>query len=122
MTITTRYTLALAAFAVAGAVSVGTGSVGTVSAFEQADAPGLRPAPGPTSSTMPAALQNVRFEQKLDATLPLDAVFRDEQGAAVKLGDYFGTRPVVVAFVYYECPMLCNQILNGLVSSVGVLD
>jgi protein SCO1/2 len=71
---------------------------------------------------MPAALQNVRFEQKLDATLPLDAVFRDEQGAAVKLGDYFGTRPVVVAFVYYECPMLCNQILNGLVSGIGVLD
>ena len=40
----------------------------------------------------------------------------------MRLGDYFGTRPVVVAFVYYECPMLCNQILNGLVSGVGVLD
>ena len=40
----------------------------------------------------------------------------------MKLGDYFGTRPVVVAFVYYECPMLCNQILNGLVSGIGVLD
>lgn len=112
MTITSRYALALAAFAVAGAVSVGA----------QADAPGLRPAPGPTSSAMPVALQNVRFEQKLDATLPLDAVFRDEQGQAVKLGDYFGARPVVVAFVYYECPMLCTQILNGLVSGLGVLD
>ena len=112
MTPTTRFALGLAAFALAGAVSLGA----------QADAPGLRPAPGPTSSAMPAALQNVRFEQRLDATLPLDTVFRDEQGAAVKLGDYFGTRPVVVAFVYYECPMLCNQILNGLASGLGVLD
>jgi protein SCO1 len=108
---TTRYAL-LAAFTLAGAVSVGA----------QADAPGLRPAPGPTSSAMPGALQTVRFEQKLDARLPLDAAFRDEQGQTVKLGDYFGTRPVVLAFVYYECPMLCTQILNGLVSGLGVLD
>ena len=38
------------------------------------------------------------------------------------LGDYFGTRPVVLAFVYYECPMLCTRVLNGLVSGLGVLD
>jgi protein SCO1/2 len=117
MTTTTRYVLACAALAVAGVVWVG-----SVSVAAQGDAPGLRPAPGPPASALPGALQNVRFEQKLDATLPLDTVFRDEQGAAVKLGDYFGPRPVVVAFVYYECPMLCNQILNGLVSSIGVLD
>lgn len=107
-----RYVLAPAAFAVLAGVSAGA----------QADAPGTRPAPGPASSAMPAPLQQVRFDQKLDAQLPLDAAFRDEDGRTVKLGDYFGTRPVVVAFVYYECPMLCNQILNGLVSGVGVLD
>ncbi len=112
MNITRRNALTLAALAVAGAVSVSA----------QGNSPGLRPASGPTSGTTPPALQNVRFEQKLDAALPLDAVFRDEAGQAVKLGDYFGKRPVVLAFVYYECPMLCNQILNGLVSAIGVLD
>jgi protein SCO1 len=115
MTVTTRatrYALALAAFAVAA----------TVSAGAQGDAPGLRPAPGPTASALPIALQAVRFEQRLDTMLPLDAVFRDEQGQTVRLGDYFGTRPVVLAFVYYECPMLCTQILNGLVSGLGVLN
>lgn len=108
----TRYVLAPAAVAVMAGVSV----------LAQADAPGLRPAAGPSSNAMPAALQQVKFDQKLDAQLPLDAAFKDEAGKAVRLGDYFGTRPVIVAFVYYECPMLCNQILNGLVSGVGVLD
>ncbi len=112
MILSTRYALTIAALAVAGTVSVGA----------QGDAPGLRPAPGPTASAMPPALQDVRFEQKLDATLPLDATFRDEHGNTVKLGAYFGKRPVVLAFVYYECPMLCTQILNGLVSGIGVLD
>lgn len=112
MTLRTRYPLAIAAFAVMGVVSVAA----------QGDAPGLRPAPGPTSSAVPSALQQVRFEQKLEATLPLDATFRDEQGNTVTLGSYFGRRPVVLAFVYYECPMLCTQILNGLASGIGVLD
>ncbi len=112
MPLTIRYALTLAALAVAGAVSLSA----------QGNAPGLRPAAGPSSSAVPSALQNIRFEQKLDATLPLDAVFRDEHGQSVTLGAYFGKRPVVLAFVYYECPMLCNQILNGLVSSIGVLD
>lgn len=112
MTLRTRLTLATAALAVSGVVSVGA----------QGDAPGLRPAPGAPSSAMPAALQDVRFEQKLDATLPLDAVFKDEQGQTVTLGSFFGKRPVVLAFVYYECPMLCTQILNGLASGIGVLD
>ena len=108
----TRYVLAPAAVAVMAGVSV----------LAQADAPGLRPAAGPPSNAMPSALQQVKFDQKLEAQLPLDAAFKDENGKAVRLGDYFGTRPVIVAFVYYECPMLCNQILNGLVSGVGVLD
>lgn len=60
----------------------------------------------------------VKFEQRLNITLPLDATFRDEAGRAVKLGDYFGKRPVVLAFVYYECPMLCTFVLNGLVKGL----
>lgn len=107
-----RYVLATAALAAMAGVSV----------LAQADAPGLRPAAGPPANAMPMALQKVTFNQRLDAQLPLDAPFTDDTGKAVRLGDYFGERPVVLAFVYYECPMLCNQILNGLVSGVGVLD
>jgi protein SCO1/2 len=95
---------------------------GVVSASAQPDAPGLRPAPTPPASQTPQALQQVRFDQKLDGKLPLDARFRDESGRDVALGDYFGRKPVVLAFVYYECPMLCTQILNGLVSGLGVLE
>ena len=66
----------------------------------------------------PAPLKHVGIDQKLDAQVPLDLQFKDETGKAVKLGDYFGKRPVVLAPVYYECPMLCTQILNGLVRSL----
>jgi protein SCO1/2 len=66
-------------------------------------------------------LQDVRIEQKLDQQLPLDLVFRDEDGQQVKLGQYFGKKPVVLAFVYYDCPMLCTQVLNGMVTSFRVL-
>jgi protein SCO1/2 len=93
-----------------------------VSTGAQGNAPGLRPAPGPASSAMPQPLQEVGFDQKLDARLPLDATFKNDRGEVVTLGSLFGRRPVVLAFVYYECPMLCNQILNGLVSGLGVLD
>jgi protein SCO1/2 len=95
---------------------------GAVSVYAQPDAPGLRPAPGPPANQTPPALQQVRFDQRLDAKLPLDARFRDESGRDVALGEFFGKKPVVLAFVYYECPMLCTQILNGLVSGLGVLE
>jgi len=88
----------------------------------QGDAPGLRPAPSRPSSAVPAALSKVAFEQRLNAQLPLDLPFKDEAGNTVKLGDYFGRKPVVLAFVYYECPMLCTQVLNGLESSLRVLN
>jgi protein SCO1/2 len=76
--------------------------------------------PSQTSSNgLPNVLQEIGIEQKLGETLPLDAEFRDENGNAVLLGDYFGKkRPVVLALVYYECPMLCNQVLNGLTGSL----
>jgi protein SCO1/2 len=82
---------------------------------------GARPETGNVATGLPAALQEVRIEQKLDKQLPLDLVFRDESGRDVKLGDYFGQKPVVLAFVYYDCPMLCTQILNGMVTSFRVL-
>jgi protein SCO1/2 len=82
---------------------------------------GARPASGNPSTGLPQALQDVRIEQKLDQQLPLDLTFRDESGREVKLGDYFGHKPVVLAFVYYDCPMLCTQVLNGMVTSFRVL-
>ncbi len=69
----------------------------------------------------PTPLSEVTIEQRLNSQLPLDTPFRDENGKAVKLGDYFGKRPVVLALVYYECPMLCTQILNGMVRAAKVL-
>jgi len=69
----------------------------------------------------PTPLTEVTIEQRLNSQLPLDAPFRDENGKAVKLGDYFGKRPVVLALVHYECPMLCTQILNGMVRAAKVL-
>lgn len=82
---------------------------------------GARPETGNPSTGLPPALQDVRIDQKLDQQLPLDLVFRDESGQQVKLGQYFGQKPVVLAFVYYDCPMLCTQILNGMVTSFRVL-
>ncbi len=69
----------------------------------------------------PVSLKGVTIEQKLDSQLPLDALFRDEYGNTVPLGTYFGKRPVVLALVYYDCPMLCTQILNGVVRAAKVL-
>jgi protein SCO1 len=72
-----------------------------------------------TSNGMPPALQKVGIEQKLDAQLPLEAEFKNEDGKMVKLSEYFGKgRPVILALVYYECPMLCNEVLNGLTGSL----
>ena len=82
---------------------------------------GARTETGPVSSGLPAPLRDVRIEQKLNQQLPLGLTFRDESGRDVKLGDYFGRKPVVLAFVYYDCPMLCTQVLNGMVTSFRVL-
>lgn len=68
---------------------------------------------------LPETLKSVGIEQRLGEQLPLDAQFKDEEGRTVTLGSYFKDgKPVVLAFVYYECPMLCNQVLNGLVGTL----
>jgi protein SCO1/2 len=85
-----------------------------------------RAAPGSSAPGQPAMaplpiLADVRIDQKLDAPVPLDLAFVDEAGKDVTLGQYFGARPAVLALVYYECPMLCTQVLNGLFSSIEPL-
>ena len=88
----------------------------------QGNAPGVRPDPALPSQQTPPALSAVSFEQRLNEQLPLDLEFKDESGRSVKLGEYFGRKPVVLTFVYYECPMLCTQVLNGLESSLRVIN
>ena len=83
---------------------------------------GYKQEPGMTSSTMPEPLREIGFDQHLDGHVPLDTTFEDETGHAVKLGDYFGTRPVVMVFAYYDCPMLCTLVINGLASALDVLS
>jgi protein SCO1 len=83
---------------------------------------GYKREPNVSSSSLPKVLKEIGFDQNLNQQVPLDLPFVDEQGRAVKLGDYFGSKPVVLTLVYYDCPMLCTQVLNGLVSSLGVLS
>lgn len=75
-----------------------------------------------TSNGLPPALEKAGIEQKLNEQVPLDAVFKDENGKEVRLSEYFGKRPVILALVYYECPMLCNEVLNGLTGSLKSLS
>jgi len=77
---------------------------------------------GPTSAAMPPALQNVGFEPPLDGQMPLDLHFRDETGRDVQLREFFGRKPVVLAFVYYNCPMLCDQIQMGVAGALRMLS
>jgi len=76
-------------------------------------------APPGRMEAAPAELAEVGIDEHLDARLPLDAEFRDERGDPVRLGEFFsGDKPVVLALVYYRCPMLCNLILDGLTGSM----
>lgn len=83
---------------------------------------GVAPRPVDPVTKRPVLLEDVRFDQKLDAQVPADLQFTDDLGNPVRLGDYFGERPLVLALVYFECPMLCSQVLTDLVSALGVLS
>jgi protein SCO1/2 len=62
----------------------------------------------------PELLKDVGIDQKLNDEIPLDLAFRDEHGKTVQLAQFFGSKPVILTLVYYNCPMLCTQVLNGL--------
>jgi len=70
----------------------------------------------------PLALRAVDFEQKLGERAPLDAEFRDETGKTVRLGDYFGVRPVILTFAYYRCQDLCPLLLDGVLRTLRALS
>jgi len=75
----------------------------------------------PPANVRPPGLKNVGIEQHLDEQIPPDLTFRDETGQAVRLGNYFGKKPMILNLVYYQCPMLCGEVLSGLESALRVL-
>ena len=87
-------------------------------AFGQAMTKGIM---SPPANVRPAYLQNVGIEQHLDAQVPADLPFVDDTGHSVKLGDYFGTKPLILNLVYYNCTMLCGEALAGLSGSMKMV-
>jgi protein SCO1 len=78
---------------------------------------------GQASTNLPTILQNVNFRPELNAQMPLETTFADENGKSVQLGQYFHQqKPVLLAFVYYGCPMLCTQLEQGVVGSLRMLS
>ncbi len=75
----------------------------------------------PPANTRPPRLENVGIEQHLDAQVPPDLTFRDDTGKTVKLGDYFGRKPLILNLVYYNCTMLCGEALAGLASAMRLV-
>jgi protein SCO1/2 len=63
--------------------------------------------------TTPAILDKVGITQNLNAQVPPDLAFRDETGKSVHIGDFFGQKPIVLSLVYFDCPALCTEVLNG---------
>ena len=74
-----------------------------------------------TGDQLPHVLQGVQVAQHLNAQLPLDATFVDDRGRTVKLGDYFGQKPAILTMVYYNCPMLCSEELDGLTGALEMV-
>jgi protein SCO1 len=73
------------------------------------------------ANTRPPRLENVGIAQHLDAQVPPDLIFRDDTGKTVKLGDYFGRKPIILNLVYYNCTMLCGEALAGLASAMRLI-
>jgi protein SCO1/2 len=72
----------------------------------------------PPANLRPPGLKNVGIQQNLNEQIPPGLAFRDESGKTVKLGDYFGSKPMILNLVYYKCPMLCSEVLAGLASAL----
>jgi protein SCO1 len=79
------------------------------------------PIPALAQPSVPTPLKNVGYDQHLGGQLPLATPFVDEAGRSVRLGDYFGSRPVVFALAYFRCSMLCNVVLDDLAASLKVV-
>ena len=96
------------------------GAAMILAGFSIADAQ-VPPPPDPLSIKGPDSIQarfpDISIEQNLNAQVPLDLTFLDEQGEPVTIGELLDGKPAVLSLVYYECPMICNEILNGMVAA-----
>ena len=89
------------------------------SAFGQMMSKGIM---SPPANVRPPKLENVGIEQHLDGQVPPDLTFRDETGKTVKLGDYFGRKPIILDLAYYNCTMLCGEVLLGLTGAMKMVS
>ena len=90
----------------------------TACAFGQGMTNGIM---SPPANVRPPGLKNVGIQQNLNQPLPLDLTFTDDLGRTVRLGDYFGKKPAILSLVYFNCPMLCGEVLNGLEHSLRMM-
>ena len=74
-----------------------------------------------TGDQLPSVLQKVAVTQRLNQQLPMDAQFVDDTGKTVRLGDYFGKRPAILSLVYYNCPLLCSEEMDGLAGALEMV-
>ena len=91
------------------------------SAFAQVSSYGDKEVGPNSGNQLPTVLQKVEVEQHLNRQLPLDARFVDDTGKTVRLGDYFGKHPAILSLVYYNCPMLCSEEMDGLASALEMV-
>jgi protein SCO1/2 len=99
-----------------------TALAGSLAASAQVAGPGDKQMGDPAADHLPKILDKVTITQKLNQPLPLAAKFVDETGKPVLLGDYFGKRPVILALVYYNCPILCSEELKGLTGALEMVN
>ena len=92
---------------------------GSATAYAQYAAGPQRPQP---VGQRPEIFKQVGIDQKIGQQLPLDLAFKDERGEEVRLGQFFNGKPVLMALAYYECPMLCTQVLNGMTSALKLVE
>jgi len=76
----------------------------------------------PPANVRPPGLKNVGVQQNLNRPIPPDLMFQDDTGRNVRLGDFFGKRPIILNLVYYNCPMLCGEVLSGLENSLRMMS
>lgn len=75
----------------------------------------------PPANVRPPGLKNVGIQQNLNQQIPPDLSFTDDLGRKVRIGDYFGRKPMILSLVYYNCPMLCGEVLSGLENSLRMM-
>ncbi|MFZ1937992.1 MAG: SCO family protein [Terracidiphilus sp.] len=114
---TIRSMMRATAIGLSGAVVL---SLAVPLAFAQVSSYGEKSA-GPSNDRPPSILNGVGIEQHLNTQLPLNLTFTDDAGKQVALSSYFGKKPAILALVYYQCPMLCSEELNGLVSALQMV-